>query len=85
MSLNASSSTDSDSLSETKPLMETHVDVNRRQYEDIRSNDRATRESAQVQVIVILDLIEYYKIKNLQTVCHGQSSLTSLSQKKSIF
>lgn len=83
MSLNASSSTDSDSLSETKPLMETHVDVNRRQYEDIRSNDRATRESA--QVIVILDLIEYYKIKNLLTVCHGKSSLTSLSQKKSIF
>lgn len=82
MSLNASSSTDSDSLSETKPLMETHVDVNRRQYEDIRSNDRATRESAQV---IILDLIEYYKIKNLQTVCHGKSSLTSLSQKKSIF
>lgn len=80
MSLNASSSTDSDSLSETKPLMETHVDVNRRQYEDIRSNDRATRESAQVIVI-----LEYYKIKNLQTVCHGKSSLTSLSQKKSIF
>lgn len=49
MSLNASSSTDSDSLSETKPLMETHVDVNRRQYEDIRSNDRATRESAQAE------------------------------------
>lgn len=62
MSWNVDSSADSDSLSETKPLMETHVDINRRQYEDIRSNDTATRESAQVILDLKENLIEYYKI-----------------------